>query len=116
MASWNYAAGWIGLFIAAGFYFYFIVNCGNAVDKRKWFPYLTIIINFLALALALWTLGGWAMFGSFLLLPLFSLSSFIMIKWTKFCDSCGSAATTYMSFRNVKCCPKCNKQFAISKI
>ena len=116
MGCCNYIGGVVGLLIAIGYYYYFINSGGNADDKRKLFPYLTIIINILVLALMLWTVGIWGIFLSVILVPLALLISLVLIRVTKFCDGCGSGAPSYVSFRKVACCPKCGKQFAASKV
>jgi len=113
MASWNYIAGVIALIFAMGYYFYFIGSNGEAVDKRKLFPYLTFTVNFLVLTVALWTLGCSSILFSVLLVPAALLISLFLIKITKFCDGCGCGSPSYVSFRSVACCSKCGKQFAV---
>jgi len=114
MISWNYAFGWVAVLMALAAYFYFIVSCGGSDFKRKWFPVVSLAVNVLTLGVAFLTLSCLGIVYSLISFPVLAFIGYFVYKTTKFCDSCGSAAPAYVSFRNVRCCPRCKKQFAIS--
>jgi hypothetical protein len=104
---------WIVLGIS-GFFLFYLRR--DVAFMRKWFPRFTILVGFLFVVFSatlsvlssrsLGTLGVLVV-----VVPAVCLISWLNIKFTKFCDKCGSTVYYQNWFSPTKFCSKCGAEF-----
>jgi membrane protease YdiL (CAAX protease family) len=87
----------------------------SAAAKRWWMPRWMILIAllfvFFATSLTVLSSRSWSSLGILIvLLPVVILISYLNIKFTKFCDKCGSTLYNYNWFQPMRFCSKCGAE------
>jgi hypothetical protein len=98
----------IGIIPFVGFAvaFVYILNAGmRPAAKRKAFR-RTIILSALSLPVVM-LLDGLEVELLIFVLPVLAALTFIFIRYTKFCEWCGTAVQTNQPFVNKEQCPRC---------
>ena len=76
--------------------------------KKKWFPKFIILIGTL-FTFFVWLMGA-TLEAFYLLIPGVILISFLNIRLTKFCSTCGKMMYNYFWFTKMKYCSKCGAE------
>jgi len=92
---------WIVLMIL-GFWFYFSKNIEL---KKRWFPIFMVGGGVLFVGFVL-LLSGQPMF-LIIVIPGVTLITYLNIRNTKFCESCGRTVYNHMWFSKIEYCAKC---------
>jgi hypothetical protein len=93
---------WIALGISGFFLFY--VN-KDIRFKKRYFPWFSIFTGVLFISFVLGT--GFPVQVLFLMVPAVTLITYLNIKSTKFCDSCGRTIINQMWFNKIEYCGRC---------
>lgn len=80
----------------------------NAQLKRKLWPPFVIVGGVLFIGFA-YTMGFRGE-GIYFLVPVIILTSFLNIRFTKFCDGCGKIITNKNFLSKIESCPKCGEK------
>jgi len=108
---------WIVLGIAGFFLFY----RGRDTDfKRKWFPRFVVLVGILFVGFAttlfyLPTRSTESLRMLFFVVPATCVISWLNIKFTRFCDSCGHMIHNHNWFSPMNFCPKCGAELDAKK-
>jgi hypothetical protein len=96
---------WIVLGILS-FYLFFIRN--DYEFKIKYYKYFIILVGLLFIGFV--SVMGAPFQVYLMMVPAVILISFLNIKFTQFCKSCGKTIINTMPFTKIKFCPKCGKE------
>jgi hypothetical protein len=93
-------------FVGFALAFVYILNAGmRAAAKRRAFR-LTVILSALSLPIVM-LLDGVEVELLIFVLPVLAVVTFIFIRYTKFCERCGTAVQTNQPFVDKGRCPEC---------
>jgi len=93
---------WIALGVA-GFFLFYVSK--NVRFKRRFFPWYVILAGVLFISFGLGM--GFHLQMLFIMVPAVALITFLNIKSTKFCNSCGRTIINQVWFTKVEYCGKC---------
>jgi type III secretory pathway component EscS len=105
---------WIILMVTSVFLFWIKKD---VVFKRKWFPRFVILVGvlFVAFSSTIMVLQQRSVHSLKILvviIPAVILSSWLNLKLTKFCGSCGATIINNVPFSRTRFCPKCGAELA----
>lgn len=93
---------WISLGLAGFFLFYL---SKDVTFKKKYFPWYVVLAGFLFVSFGL--ISGLPLRLLYIMVPAVALITFLNIRSTKFCDSCGRTMIDQNWFSKVEYCAKC---------
>ena len=101
-----FAVFWVALGLASFLFFQFN---RDATLKRRVFPFFAIAVGLIFGAFLIYMTRGFSQV-VFLAVPMIALITFLNIRMTRFCDSCGRTLYRQPLFTRPGFCPHCGAQ------
>lgn len=101
-----FAPFWVVLGVSSFVFFHFN---RNAALKRRIFPFFVIAVGIIFTAFLAYMTRGFPRV-LFLAVPMIGLITFLNIRRTHFCDSCGRTLYSQPTFKRPAFCPRCGAQ------